>query len=117
MPARLVTSPTGAPIDEPTLLRFLEAARWAPSGFNAQPWRFLYAAAYPRHEQNLARAQIKTRLTDTDMGRTIGRRNPKYDQTGPQVAATTTEYATTGVCSTTAMTPLSVASTRSTGNS
>ncbi len=62
MPARLVTSPTGAPFDEPTLLRFLEAARRAPSGFDAQPWRFLYAAAYPRHEQNLARAQLKTRL-------------------------------------------------------
>jgi nitroreductase len=25
------------------LLRILEAARWAPSSFNAQPWRFLYA--------------------------------------------------------------------------
>lgn len=33
---------SGEPIDEPTLLRFLEAARWAPSGFNAQPWRFIY---------------------------------------------------------------------------
>lgn len=36
---------TGEPIDEPTLLRFLEAARWAPSGFNAQPWRFIYGRA------------------------------------------------------------------------
>lgn len=33
---------TGDPIDEPTLLGFLEAARWAPSGYNAQPWRFIY---------------------------------------------------------------------------
>jgi nitroreductase len=33
---------TGESIDEATLLRFLEAARWAPSGFNAQPWRFIY---------------------------------------------------------------------------
>ncbi|MFT7773973.1 nitroreductase family protein [Roseateles sp.] len=30
-------------LDEATLLTFLEAARWAPSGFNAQPWRFVYA--------------------------------------------------------------------------
>jgi nitroreductase len=30
-------------IDEATLLRFFEAARWAPSGYNAQPWRFVYA--------------------------------------------------------------------------
>ena len=34
---------TGEAIEETTLLRFLEAARWAPSGFNAQPWRFIYA--------------------------------------------------------------------------
>ena len=33
---------TGEPIDEATLLTFFEAARWAPSGFNAQPWRFIY---------------------------------------------------------------------------
>ena len=25
------------------LLTSLEAARWAPSSFNAQPWRFIYA--------------------------------------------------------------------------
>jgi nitroreductase len=36
---------TGEAIDEPTLLRFLEAARWAPSGYNAQPWRFIYGRA------------------------------------------------------------------------
>jgi nitroreductase len=36
---------TGEAIDETTLLGFLEAARWAPSGFNAQPWRFIYARA------------------------------------------------------------------------
>lgn len=36
---------TGEPLDEATLLSFLEAARWAPSGFNAQPWRFIYALA------------------------------------------------------------------------
>ena len=28
-------------IEEETLLGFIEAARWAPSAFNAQPWRFL----------------------------------------------------------------------------
>jgi nitroreductase len=30
-------------IPEPDLLTLLEAARWAPSAFNSQPWRFLYA--------------------------------------------------------------------------
>jgi nitroreductase len=34
---------SGAPVDEAELLRALEAARWAPSGANSQPWRFLYA--------------------------------------------------------------------------
>jgi nitroreductase len=30
-------------ISERDLLMLLEAARWAPSSFNSQPWRFLYA--------------------------------------------------------------------------
>lgn len=29
------------PIDRETILTLLEAARWAPSSFNEQPWRFL----------------------------------------------------------------------------
>ncbi|EOA06881.1 oxygen-insensitive nitroreductase [Herbaspirillum frisingense GSF30] len=33
----------GAEIAEETVLTFLEAARWAPSAYNAQPWRFVYA--------------------------------------------------------------------------
>lgn len=36
-------SMTGESIDEATLMSLLEAARWAPSSFNAQPWRFIYA--------------------------------------------------------------------------
>lgn len=31
------------PIDQETLATLFEAARWAPSCFNAQPWLFLYA--------------------------------------------------------------------------
>jgi nitroreductase len=31
------------PIDEPTLKALFEAARWAPSANNEQPWLFLYA--------------------------------------------------------------------------
>lgn len=30
-------------LDKATLMSFFEAARWAPSAYNAQPWRFLYA--------------------------------------------------------------------------
>jgi nitroreductase len=34
---------TGESIPEPELLGLFEAARWAPSSYNSQPWRFLYA--------------------------------------------------------------------------
>jgi nitroreductase len=33
----------GSEIPEDDLLTMFEAARWAPSAFNSQPWRFLYA--------------------------------------------------------------------------
>jgi nitroreductase len=33
----------GSEIPEDDLLAMFEAARWAPSAFNSQPWRFLYA--------------------------------------------------------------------------
>lgn len=33
----------GSDMPEEHLLSILEAARWAPSAFNVQPWRFLYA--------------------------------------------------------------------------
>lgn len=34
---------TGEPLPKADLLTMLEAARWAPSCYNAQPWRFAYA--------------------------------------------------------------------------
>ena len=34
---------SGEPITEEELLTLFEAARWAPSSFNNQPWRILYA--------------------------------------------------------------------------
>lgn len=34
---------SGEPIDQATLSRIFEAGRWAPSSYNEQPWRFLYA--------------------------------------------------------------------------
>jgi nitroreductase len=33
----------GAPMPQTDLLSLFEAAHWAPSAFNSQPWRFLYA--------------------------------------------------------------------------
>jgi nitroreductase len=34
---------SGAEISDEELMTLFEAARWAPSSFNGQPWRFLYA--------------------------------------------------------------------------
>jgi nitroreductase len=34
---------TGEEIPEATLFTLLEAARWAPSSYNSQPWRFLFS--------------------------------------------------------------------------
>src|SRR5437868_1224268 len=39
------TSPremTGEDISDPDLMSLFEAARWAPSHYNLQPWRFIY---------------------------------------------------------------------------
>lgn len=33
---------SGEPLSDAELLPLFEAARWAPSSFNGQPWRFLY---------------------------------------------------------------------------
>jgi nitroreductase len=33
----------GSPMNKKDLTTILEAARWAPSAFNVQPWRFIYA--------------------------------------------------------------------------
>jgi nitroreductase len=33
----------GKPMDEELLFSLFEAARWAPSAYNSQPWRFIYS--------------------------------------------------------------------------
>lgn len=40
-------------ISREELFRLFEAARWAPSGYNAQPWRFIYARRGDAHWQRL----------------------------------------------------------------
>lgn len=40
---------SGEPVSEAELHRLFEAARWAPSSYNEQPWRFLYAQAGSPH--------------------------------------------------------------------
>jgi nitroreductase len=43
----------GAPASEAELMRLFEAARWAPSCANSQPWRFVYGRAGTPHFQRL----------------------------------------------------------------
>jgi nitroreductase len=40
---------SGEPVTEEELLTLFEAARWAPSSFNNQPWRILYARRDTEH--------------------------------------------------------------------
>jgi nitroreductase len=40
---------SGEPVTEKELLTLFEAARWAPSSFNNQPWRILYARRDTEH--------------------------------------------------------------------
>ena len=40
---------TGEPISEHDMLIMFEAARWAPSSYNSQPWRFVYARRDTEH--------------------------------------------------------------------
>ncbi|WP_330631236.1 nitroreductase family protein [Halocatena halophila] len=42
-------SMTGDPVDEAEFMPLFEAARWAPSSYNNQPWRFLYATRDSDH--------------------------------------------------------------------
>lgn len=42
---------TGAAISQEDLLALFEAARWAPSSYNNQPWRMLYAHRGTEHWQ------------------------------------------------------------------
>jgi nitroreductase len=44
---------TGEVISETDLMTILEAARWAPSSYNSQPWRFVYARRDTPHWEKL----------------------------------------------------------------
>ena len=40
---------SGKPISDEELMTLFEAARWAPSSYNGQPWRFIYAKRDTEH--------------------------------------------------------------------
>jgi nitroreductase len=47
---------SGEEISQEELMRHFEAARWAPSSFNAQQWRALYARRGTEHWPSFAEA-------------------------------------------------------------
>ena len=47
------------PVPADALQAIFEAARWSPSCFNAQPWRFVYATE-GRHKENLLEALVES---------------------------------------------------------
>ncbi|AHJ61763.1 Nitroreductase family protein [Granulibacter bethesdensis] len=49
---------TGETMPHHELLTILEAATWAPSGYNAQPWRFIYAHRDTPHFETLLKPLI-----------------------------------------------------------
>lgn len=51
---RSIRSFTGEPVDDAALGAILEAGRWAPSGLNNQPWRFLVVRAGDARQETLA---------------------------------------------------------------
>jgi nitroreductase len=46
-------SMTGEELDEDAMMSLFEAARWAPSSYNNQPWRFIYAKRNTRYWNKL----------------------------------------------------------------
>jgi nitroreductase len=46
-------SMTGEELDEDIMMSLFEAARWAPSSYNNQPWRFIYAKRNTRYWNKL----------------------------------------------------------------
>lgn len=46
-------SMTGEELDDDDIMSLFEAARWAPSSFNNQPWRFIYAKRNTEHWHRL----------------------------------------------------------------
>lgn len=44
---------SGEAVSEKELMTLFEAARWAPSSYNDQPWKFIYAARDTKEFENL----------------------------------------------------------------
>lgn len=52
-------SMTGEEISDEELMSLFEAARWAPSSYNNQPWRFIYAKRNTKHWDKLFNLMVE----------------------------------------------------------
>src|SRR5689334_25339945 len=77
--ARTIRRFTDEPVDDATLARCLRAATWAPSGANAQRWRFVVLRS-PELRAAVARAAAQA-LTIIEP--VYGMTRPLPDDTGP----------------------------------
>lgn len=50
---------SGEPVEREQLMSLFEAARWAPSSFNNQPWRFVYALRENSHWQEFLQLLVE----------------------------------------------------------
>lgn len=70
---------TGEPIADDELGRLFEAARWAPSSYNSQPWRFLYAK---RDSSDFDRFLGLLYERNQSWAKNIGARDPGFENDG-----------------------------------
>ncbi len=54
---------TGEAVSNAELMRLFEAARWAPSSYNEQPWRFLYAHRDTTHWETFFNVLVEANQT------------------------------------------------------
>jgi len=50
---------TGEVIEDKELMSLFEAAKWAPSAYNSQPWRFIYAKRDTKHWDKLFNLMVE----------------------------------------------------------
>jgi nitroreductase len=54
---------SGEEISDEDLMRLFEAARWAPSSYNGQPWRFIYAKRNTQYWDSLFNLMVSPNQT------------------------------------------------------
>jgi nitroreductase len=77
-------SMTGEELDDGILMTLFEAARWAPSSFNNQPWRFIYAKRNTDHWERLFNLLLEGNKTWAKNAAVlvvvVSRKNFEYDE-------------------------------------